>query len=168
MKIFSLLLLLASSMLAQSTAAPDPWKPLSFLEGTWIAKAQGGGGVSASGRYTFRRELDGHIFARHSTNDPGCKGPADYNCRHGDLLYVYPEGSALKAIYFDNEGHVIHYDVSTPDATSAVFLSEPTQSGPRFRLTYELKDSVMSGRFEIQMPGQTAWRPYLQWSGGRE
>jgi hypothetical protein len=23
-------------------------------------------------------------------------------------------GSALKADYFDNEGHIIHYDVSTP------------------------------------------------------
>jgi hypothetical protein len=33
----------------------------------------------------------------------------------GDLLYVYPDAIAksYKAIYFDNEGHVIHYEVST-------------------------------------------------------
>jgi hypothetical protein len=30
-------------------------------------------------------------------------------------------GSALKADYFDNEGHVIHYDVSTPKANECCF-----------------------------------------------
>jgi hypothetical protein len=30
-------------------------------------------------------------------------------------------GSALKADYFDKEGHVIHYDVSTPTPTECCF-----------------------------------------------
>lgn len=166
MKILCFALFAATSLLAQSPAAkPDLWKALSFLEGTWTAQAEGRSGVSSTGRYTFRRELDGHVLVRHSTSDPGCKGPADYDCKHGDLLYAYEEGGSLKAIYFDNEGHVIHYDVSTPSATTAVFLSNASQPGPRFRLVYELKGTMMFGRFEMQMPGQTEWRPYLQWNG---
>ena len=101
---------------------------------------------------------------------PACKGSADFDCDHGDLLYVYADvpGQPLKAIYFDNEGHVIHYDVSVPDPATAVFLSEASKPGPRFRLTYQLKGTVMSGKFQMQMPGQTDWKTYLEWSGPKQ
>ena len=81
--------------------------------------------------YTFAKELKGHVLARHSTA-AGCTGPETFDCQHGDLLYIFEErsGQPLKAIYFDNEGHVIHYGLSTPDATTAIFLSEPGP-GPR-------------------------------------
>jgi hypothetical protein len=158
--------------MAQSPVAtkPDAWLALSFLEGTWDAKTAGSSGVDSAGSYTFKRELDGHILARHSRTDAGCKGPDSYDCEHGDLLYVYEEapGQPLNAICFDNEGHVIHYDVSTPAPGAVVFLSELSHPGPQFRLAYELKDSVMSGRFQMRMPGQTDWRSYLEWSGRRK
>jgi len=148
-------------------SAPDPFKGLGFLEQTWEANTNGSAGVKASGTYTFRRELGGHVLVRHSSKDPGCKGPAAFDCEHGDVLYVFQEapGQLLKAIYFDNEGHVIHYDVTTPDASSVIFLSEASRPGPQFRLTYELKDAVMSGKFQVRMPGQTDWNSYLEWSG---
>jgi hypothetical protein len=152
-----------------ANSAPDAWKALSFLEGTWEAKAQGNAGAAATGRYSFQRELGGHILARHSASDPGCKGPASFDCAHGDLLYVFQDGpdQPLKAIYFDNEGHVIHYDVSTPAANSVVFLSEVSQ-GPQFRLVYELKGAVMAGKFQMRMPGQNDWNSYLEWSGTKQ
>ncbi len=172
MKTLIAALLLTLPAVGQTAAAPvsDPWKALSFLEGTWDAKAQGNAGASASGTYTFRRELRDHILARHSTGDAGCKGPATFDCEHGDLLYIYHDAAmpGLKAIYFDNEGHVIHYDVSTPSATKVVFLSEAGRPGPQFRLTYELKDGSMSGKFQMQMPGQTDWKSYLEWSGTKK
>jgi hypothetical protein len=166
------LIVCCSLPIAAQTAAsstPDPWKALSFLEGTWAAKAHGDAGAAASGRYTFQWELDGHVLARHSTTDPNCKGPASFDCTHGDLLYVFQNapGQPLKAIYFDNEGHAIHYDVATPTSTSVVFLSEPAP-GPQFRLSYELKSGLMTGKFEMRMPGQTEWRSYLEWSGTRQ
>ena len=127
------------------SAQPDtsPLKPLAFLEGTWEA--------IPSGTYTFAKELGGHVLVRHSS-------AAD----HVDLLYVYPEDQALKAIYFDNEGHVIHYTVSTPSPNTVVFLSD------QFRLSYELKDAVLSGKFQMRMPGQTEWKSYLEWSGPKK
>jgi len=151
-------------------AAEDPFKALTFLEQNWEANTNGYGGVKSTGTYTFRRELGGHILARRSTSDVACKGPATFDCEHGDILYVYVEGPGqpLKAIYFDNEGHVIHYDVSTPTPASVVFLSEPSRPGPQFRLTYQLKDSMLYGKFESQMPGQTEWKEYLEWSGSKK
>jgi len=151
-------------------SAADPWKSLHFLMGTWEAKTQGGSAnATGSGTYTFQPELRNHILARHSGSEL-CKGPADYNCEHGDLLYVYQEalGQPYKAIYFDNEGHVIHYDVSVPSATSVIFLSDPALPGPQFRLSYELNGLNLSGKFQLRMPGQTDFKSYLEWSGARK
>ena len=155
--------------LASAQSAPDPFAPLAFLLGTWEAKTINNPTVTASGSYSFRAELNGHILARHSTAN-GCKGPDDFNCQHGDLLYIYTEGPGrpLRAIYFDNEGHVIHYTVTAPTPTTAEFLSDANSPGPQFRLLYELKDSVMSGRFQIRMPGQSEWKSYLEWRGARK
>ncbi len=153
---------------AQAPAKPDPFASLDFLQGTWDAKSSGQGGATASGTYTFRLELGGHVLARHSTSQDSCKGPSTFDCEHGDLLYLYPEGPGLKAIYFDNEGHTLHYDVATPEAGTAVFLSDASVPGPQFRLVYVLKGRVMSGKFQMKIPGGTEWKSYLEWSGGKK
>ena len=163
---------LASAFVGWSTVAcaadPDPLQSLRFLEGSWSAKANGAGGAAAIGSYVFRRELQGHVLARHSTTE-GCKGPDDFDCAHRDLLYVFQDalGQPLKAVYFDNEGHVLHYLVDTSAPNAVVFTTEPAP-GPRFRLTYELKGSVMQGKFQMQAPGQDGWMSYLEWSGASE
>lgn len=167
-------LLLVLPLTARSTPPPgvDPWKALSFLEGTWSASTTtaGSSGGNVGGIYTFRLELGNHILARHTTSIEGCKGPATFDCDHGDLLYIYQDApsQALKAIYFDNEGHVIHYDISTPNATTAMFLSDASQPGPQFRLLYELKGAIMQGKFQMRMPGQNEWKSYLEWSGPKK
>ena len=46
------------------------------------------------------------------------------------------------AIYFDNEGHVIHYTVSTPDSSTAIFISDaslPPEATSFWLVFYELK-----------------------------
>ncbi len=151
------------------TPAADPWQPLRFLLGTWEAATQSGSaGATGTGTYMFQLELRNHVLARH-TATAGCKGPADFDCEHGDLLYVYQDspGLPLKAIYFDNEGHVIHYDVTVPEPNTAVFISAPT-AGPQFRLTYELKGRVMQGKFQMRMAGQSDFKSYLEWSGAKK
>jgi hypothetical protein len=173
MKLFSIALatLFWLPVSAQTPAHINPgsFQGLKFLEGTWDANVQNNSAVTLSGRYTFGRELDGHILARHATSDKNCAAPANFDCQHGDLLYIYPadSGQGWQAIYFDNEGHVIHYDVSTPKPGVAIFLSPPSH-GPQFRLTYELTSGVMTGRFEMQMPGQSEWHAYLEWSGSHK
>jgi hypothetical protein len=150
---------------AQNPSAP--WKPFEFLIGTWEAKTIGGSaGAASAGTYTFQTELKDHVLARHSSNS-GCKGPADFDCLHGDLLYVYQDapGQSYKAIYFDNEGHVIHYEVSIPAPATVVFLSDRAQAGPQYRLSYELKGATMYGKFQMRVPGATEFKSYLEWTG---
>ena len=152
-----------------SVAAPDPLAALNFLVGTWSATTSGGSAnATQSGSYTFARELKDHVLVRHGTA-ADCTGPANYDCSHGDILYVYTDdGSSLKAIYFDNEGHVIRYDVTTPAEGTAVFLSPADSGKPQFRLTYTLNGALMAGTFAVRPPGQTEWRPYLTWSGAKQ
>src|SRR5580704_15997813 len=86
-----------------TTPDTDPLKPLSFLEGTWQAKTQGGSaGANATSTYTFERDLKGHVLARRTQGSSGCQGPATFDCAHSDL-YVYPgpDHQTLKAIYLD-------------------------------------------------------------------
>lgn len=168
----TLLMLLASALVAQAPASKPAarWQSLAFLEGTWEAKTPASpSGPEVSGFYVFREELNGQVLARHSGSD-GCKAPADFDCDHRDLLYLYQDkaGQPVRAIYFDNEGHVLHYAVSTPAANKVEFLSDPTVPGPQFRLVYELVDGTMAGKFQMRMPGQGEWKSYLEWSGKRK
>ena len=166
--LFALSLVQSDPSLAAT--AEDPWKALSFLEGTWSARTQSGSaGAQVSGTYTFKAELKHHVLARHS-EPADCKGPKAFDCEHSDLLYVYQEaeGRPLRAIYLDNEGHVIHYVISIPEATTALFVSEASPSGPQFQLVYQLKGAVMSGKFQTRMPGQSEWKSYLEWIGAKK
>jgi hypothetical protein len=169
-----LLVLLAWPLAAQSVPSTggDPLQGVAFLKGTWLASttAAGSSGGNVTGTYTFRPELADHILARHTTNVDTCKGPSSFDCDHGDLLYIYQDGpgQSLKAIYFDNEGRVIHYNVSTPSATTAIFVSDSSQTGPQFRLMYELTGVTLSGKFQMRLPGQSEWKSYLEWRGEKQ
>lgn len=80
-------LLLTLSLFAQSPAHDgNQWSALSFLEGTWEARATGNGGAAEMGSYTFGLELRDHILARHGDLSRS-KGPSTFDCDHGDLLY---------------------------------------------------------------------------------
>jgi hypothetical protein len=157
------------SAAAPGSTSPDPWIGVRFLVGSWESKTTGGVvQAKSSAGYSFRLELREHILARHSRSG-ACLAPDDFDCQHSDLLYLYPaaNGGALQAIFFDNEGHVIHYDVTKPAPNSVVFVSDPAQPGPQYRLSYELVDGALSGKFELKMPGQPDYISYLEWSGKR-
>jgi hypothetical protein len=167
----AILLAFGSGWSDPALSAPTArWEGLRFLEGGWDAHTAGGTATAqGSGTYSFKPELKHHVLVRRSDAAGACKGPADFDCEHSDLLYVYeePESPTLKAIYFDNEGHVIHYDVTTPEASTAVFVSARSDSGPQYQLIYQLRSGVMSGKFQLRMPGQSHWKTYLEWSGAR-
>ena len=166
---------IAAAAQPPSTAAADPLKPLDFLIGTWSAQtgAAGTAGARVTGTFTFRRDLGGHALQRTGSLD-SCTGPQTFDCQHHDQLTVFPDansphGSGVYALFLDSEGHVIYYTISTPDAHTAIFLSQGPASAPHFRLSYHLEGSgptaVMSGKFEGSAPGTTDFHPYLEWSG---
>jgi hypothetical protein len=78
---------------------------------------------------------------------------------HEDLLVIYPEPNGAgprRAIYFDNEGHVIEYAVEfSVERGTFTFVSEAVASAPRYRLTYTKGETdQVSVKFEVAPPGK--------------
>ncbi len=139
---------------AQGQTPADPWARLKFLAGEWQGVGTGAPG-EATGGTTFAFELGGKVLVRKNWAKYPPKPGEKQGLSHEDLMIVYPEAGVFRAIYFDNEGHVIHYAVSFPGrANAVVFESEPGPPGPRFRLTYELGASgALENVFLIAAPG---------------
>jgi hypothetical protein len=136
----------------------ESWKKLDFLLGDWtgVAGEKDGQLGAGQGDYSFRAELKRQIIVRrnHAGYDSGLQ--------HDDLMIIYADGHP-RAIYFDTEGHVIHYDLSFPGPQRAVFESESGRPGPKYRLTYWMESGALKGRFETAAPGGE-YKTYLSWS----
>ena len=129
------------------------------LMGEWQGRDNVGANSGACG---FHFDLAGQIIVR--TNHvvlPPTGGSA--GTVHDDLLVIYrgPTEDRGRAIYFDNEGHVIEYDADwSPDGTTLTFLSKPG-AGPQFRLLYKRdKSGSFDVSFAIAPPGQSVFKPY--------
>ncbi len=158
----SVVVLAGVAMAGVAWAAPPPLEPLTYLVGEWHATGTGQPGVG-TGTASFSWELQGRVLVRRSFAEyPASAGrPAS---RHDDLMIVYPEAGAVRAEYYDSEGHVIRYAVTLPATGQSVFVSDVRSGEPRFRLTYRLVGGVLKGEFEIAPPGTPeAFKPYLTW-----
>lgn len=147
-----------------STAAMQEWAPLAWMIGDW-----NGSGTSAgvgSGSFSVRPDLGGNILVRNNIAQMVSGGT------HKDLLILYHQrGGSTRAIYFDNERHVINYTVTptkTP-AVGAVFLSDEVKGMPQFRLTYAMTDAKTAKiTFELKPPGATDFKSYLEGNATRK
>ncbi len=150
---------LASVVFSQEPGSnPESWK---WLLGKWNGQGSGQPG-QGSGSFTFRYELDKHVIVRKSYSDyPATQDrPA---ISHEDLMVIYPDstGAFTSAMYWDNEGHTIHYLV-TYAGDNIVFTSKSSVAGPQYRLTYspEGKKSV-NVKFETSRDGVN-WMTYVE------
>lgn len=109
-------LLCCASVIAQEAKEADRWHAWQFLVGEWTGEGVGEPGKGTGG-FSFSFDLEKRILVRKGRSDyPATKDRPAYS--HRDLMIIYPELStnATRAIYFDNEGHVIGYRVnSSPD-----------------------------------------------------
>jgi len=135
-----------------ASANDSAWTALGALLGNWTGEGSGDPGQGTGG-FSFAWDLQGKILVRKSYADyPATKDrPAS---SHQDLMVVYqePDTRLSKAVYLDNEGHVINYTVTlSPDAKSIVFLSELRPSTPRYRLIY-----IMTGKDRVELTFEIA------------
>ncbi len=135
------------------------WSAWRFLLGDWISRGTNELGT-ADARFAFTLELDGRVLARRHRSAYAAT-PERPAFVHEDLLFVHPDGNAWRAVYFDNEGHVIDYRVEVADGR-IVFVSEARPGAPAFRLMYEsLDDRALGVRFEMMPPGTDAFTTYV-------
>jgi hypothetical protein len=148
----------------------DPFASCRFLIGDWVGEGSGRPG-RGRGEFTFRPELQGKVLVRRHRAEiaAGTDQPTQV---HEDLMVIYPAGKSqpLKATYWDNEDHTIHYTVQpSQDGKALVFLSEPSTAAPRFRLTYSRKsDGEVGIAFAIAPPGKPEeFRTYTEGTARR-
>src|SRR5436190_4028152 len=127
-----LLLLLTSIAPAQAQAPQTKdaanWDSLRFLLGEWIGEGTGAPGEGTGG-FSFELDLQDKVIVRKNHADyPAAKEKPAYS--HTDLMVIYREvDDSTKAMYFDNEGHVIHYSVKlSKDQTTLTFISDPSSA----------------------------------------
>ena len=171
LKLFIAALLLATSLSAKQSQAQQSkdaanWDAFRFLLGEWVGEGTGTPG-EATGGFSFSFDLEGKVLVRRNRADyPATKDKPAYS--HTDLMVIYHEpGQDMRAIYFDNEGHVIHYVVSfSKDQNTLTFLGDPSPSAARFRFTYsKATNDSMTFKFEIAPPGKPeAFSKYLEGS----
>ena len=145
-------------------AAPAAWKKLDFLIGKWIGVAGPNETPLGAGQggFSFQADLNGKIIVRRNT------AAYESGVKHEDLMVIYSDtpNEAPRAIYFDSEGHIIRYNLSFPSAGTAVFESDATQAGPRYRLTYWMEGGTLKGKFEVGAPAGD-YKTYMSWTSKR-
>ncbi len=144
------LFVLAQPLFAQKSM--NGWEKWQYLMGEWKGEGSGQPG-DGSGMFTLKPKLEGNILERKGKTEIAAT-PNKPAAVHEDVIIIYKnrEGNPVKAIYFDNEKHVINYEITYSDSR-IVLTSEATPGTPRFRLIYEkLEDKLMNTRFEMAMP----------------
>ncbi len=145
------------------------WQAFEFLLGEWEGGHEGDPG-QGHGFFSFSFDLERNILVRKNhTVFPDTPERPGY--AHDDLLIFYNENSGeARGIYFDNEHHVIHYEVSlSPDGKTITLESKPEPGAPQFRFTYvKTGEDTMLNRFEMTPPGQGgAFFTYLEGTSRR-
>jgi len=152
----------SSSQPSRAPAAAKLDSKWNALVGEWAGEGSGNPG-SGAGTSSFQFDLEKQVLVRRSHSEyPAAGGrPATV---HDDLMVIYPgTGDESRAMYFDNEGHVIEYKATwSSGGDTLTFLSKPTAGTPQFRLIYKKVDpQTMTVAFEMAPPGQTAFKPYV-------
>ena len=165
------LLLLLSLAVGQKSSAKASLGDLQFLIGEWEGVGAGDPG-SGKGVFSFASDLQNKVIVRknYAEYPPTADRPA---VRHDDLIVIYLDRASnqILANYFDSEGQQISYKVTpSSDHEAVTFLSEPSTSQPRYRLSYRrVKDGTLNGQFEIAPPGQPdGFKTYLEWSARKK
>jgi hypothetical protein len=139
---------------AQQQPSSGGWEPLQFLVGQWVGEGTAETKQAGAGTCSFEPDLQKKVLVRRNHAEyPAAEGhPA---IAHDDLMVIYPDAvlHELRAFYTDNEGHVIHYTV-TSDGRTAVFLGDAQPGHTRYRLTYALtQPGHMTITLEMAAPG---------------
>jgi hypothetical protein len=160
-------ILILAALFAVAAYAAEDWGPVRFLIGRWKGEGSGQPG-QGTGAFSFAPDLIGTVLVRKNFAEyPSANGKPAF--RHEDLMIVYRDeaSKALRATYFDSEGHVIPYRVEAI-GEGVVFVSDGATGITRYRLTYTgAGPDQIRLKFEIAPPGKD-FATYIEASARRE
>jgi len=150
-----ILLLACSGVRPQQKLAPD-WEAWKFLQGKWVGEGSSELG-QGSGYFSFEPDLQNKVWVRRNHSEyPATKARPTYV--HEDLMVVFFDKPTeqIRAIYWDTEGHVIHYTASfSNDGNTLTFLGDRQEGAPRYRLIYVRGEpGHMSVTLEMAQPAK--------------
>jgi hypothetical protein len=129
----------------QGMAKVDQWKSFRFLIGNWTGDGTGPAGQGI-GDLVVETDLKDSILKM--TNQVDFTGK-DKKTTYRSTMVV---SGGSKALFMDNEGHVLHYTVTLGPKT-VTFVSDPEPNSPRFRFTYtDLGSNKVRCSFDIAPP----------------
>ena len=137
-----------------------------FLLGSWELEAGPAGSVRGS--FSFEMDLAGHA-ALHRIQIGGAPVPGSDGRGNELLLVLYPEAGRIRALYLDNDGRVVRFEVGyAHDTATLTFTSEPAAGQPRQRLSYRplgrdrvevvSEASATDGRGPMAVTSRSTWR----------
>lgn len=146
---------------AQTVQLKPELAGLLFLAGRWgsgsgIVAETGG---SSRGTSIITSDANGGVLLRRDHTDLfDASGKA--TGAFDQVMMIYAEGGAIHADYADGD-HVIHYTSATVvPGSSVIFATAISAGAPAYRLSYTKTDAdTLAIRFEIEPPGQSAFRP---------
>lgn len=159
-KLFLFLVLVAMTLNTEAQQK-TAWENWNGLMGNWIGEGSGEPG-SGGGTFSFSPDLDQNILVRKSHSVYPASGNKP-EIIHDDLMIIYKDFSenTSRAIYFDNEGHTINYQIEYLEK-SIVLTSEKIANVPVFRLTYTMLEAgLVNTKFEISQDG-TNFMTYIE------
>ena len=157
LRITSLFLILTVVCFGQQGTA---WDKFTWLMGKWEGEGSGQPG-QGGGTFSFEYDLDKEIIVRKSHSEYPAT-PDKPEVIHDDLMIIYMDGNPEpRAIYFDNEGHVINYSIIFTN-NSIILTSDVIENVPVFRLTYTLLgNNTINTEFGMSQDG-TNFTTYIE------
>src|SRR4051812_46767530 len=154
--------LLFACIIIQVQAQPDKLKTKfdskwQALVGEWVSDNEGDA-TKGTGNCSFRFDLQQNILIRRNHADLPAGG-ARPGGAHDDLMVIYPAAGAAnqsRAMYFDDEGHVIDYSGGwSADGATLTLTSKASPGAPQYRLLYtKIDGDKFTVSFEIAPPNQ--------------
>ncbi len=148
--ILSFVIFLSLPIFSQTLKNDFDWKSFHFLLGEWTGEGSGVPGQGI-GSFSFEFDLQKKIIVRKgSTSFSSTKDSKTYV--HDDLTIIYKKSDGtVDAIYFDNESHIISYNLYLSDDRNEVtFLSNYAPNSPRYRITYsKINNQKLKVKFEM-------------------
>ncbi len=147
---------------AQDATTDRTWQNWKFLIGDWVDSENNTNDNNLT--FSFHIDLDDKILIRQShleyaaTDDKPAKV-------HSDLMIIYLDNKNIpnKAIYFDNTGKNILYNIAFAENFTKITFTSSNTGGAKYRFSYTMVDAEnVTVKYESTSINSNKYATYMQ------